>query len=258
MIIYCGKSNNNTYYIKEADLNIRSIQELAYFIYNYAILVSNSFLTKNLILYIENSLKLPKLSHKLNEMYNKKENLANVLTYILANSNYYTEDEVSLFRTKLVKLLSLPESEYILQAGDKLFHLKKYEKAIAQYSKIHKTNDTALLKLAFCYAKLQFYEIAANYLGELYKRTKDIDVLKEIYYCLKLNGTIDKLYEYEDKVDEEILADWEFDIVSRIIRIRKSDELKEYENIFLMGSSHIKDNISSQIKIWKEKYRFIG
>ena len=47
-IIYCGKSNNYPYYVKEADLNIRSIYELAYFIYNYSNIISNNFISKNL------------------------------------------------------------------------------------------------------------------------------------------------------------------------------------------------------------------
>ena len=34
--------------------------------------------------------------------------------------------------------------------------------------------------------------------------------------------------------------------------------MKLYEDIFLMGSSHIKDNIENLIKKWKEKYRYIG
>ena len=258
MVIYCGKSNNNPYYIKEADLNVYSIQELAYFIYNYAILISNSFITKNLIIYIDASLKLPKLASEVNEMFNKKANLADILTCILSNSNFYDEEEVSQFRMRLLRLLSLPEEDYVLRAGDKLFQLKKYEKAIGQYQKIAKKNDTALLRLAFCYAKLQFYENAANYLGELYRKTKDLNILKEAYFCLKLNGTADKIYEIDEHINESVLADWEYEIVSRIIKVRKSDEIKEYEDIFLMGSSYIKDSVSSLIKIWKEKYRFIG
>lgn len=258
MVIFCGKSNKNPYYIKEADLNIKSIQELAYFIYNYAILISNSFVTKNLILYIDNSLKLPNLASDLNEMYNKKANLTDILTHILANSNFYNDEEISQFRMRLLRLLSLPEEEYILRAGDKLFQLRKYEKAISQYSKISKNNDVALMRLAFSYAKLQFYENAANYLGELYLKTKNIDILKEAYFCLKLNGTVDKIYEIDSNINESILADWEYEIVSKIIKVRKSEAVKEYEDVFLMGSSYIKESVVSLIKIWKEKYRFIG
>lgn len=258
MVIFCGKSNNNPYYIKEADLNIKSIQELAYFIYNYAILISNSFITKNLILYIENSLKLPRLASDINEMFNKKANLSDILTHILANSNYYNDEEIILFRKKLLKLLSLPEEDYILNAGDKLFQLKKYEKAISQYSKISKNNNNALLKLALSYAKLQFYELAADYFGELYKKTKSINVLREAYFCLKLNGSTEKIRDIESRIDENLLADWEFEIVSKILKVRKDETMKEYEDIFLMGSSYIKDNIENLIKKWKEKYRYIG
>ena len=257
-IIYCGKTNNNPYYIKEADLNIRSIQELAYFIFNYAILISNSFITKNLIVYIDKTLNMQRLASDVNEMFNKKANLADILTHILAHSNFYRDDEIAQFRIKLLKLLSLSEDEYINRAGDKLFNIKKYEKAIAQYSKISKTNNAALMKLAFCYAKLQFYENAANLLGELYRKTKNLEVLKETYFCLKLNGTVDMIYEYEENIDEEMLAEWELEIVKLIIKVRKGKEMKQMEELFLMGSSHIKDNISSLIKIWKEKYRYIG
>ena len=258
MVIYCGKSNNNPYYIKEADLSIKSIQELAYFIYNYAILISNSFITKNLILYIDNSLKLPNLASDLNSMFNKKVDLSDILTHILANSNFYNDEEITLFRKKLLKLLSLPEDDYILNAGDKLFQLKKFEKAIFQYSKISKKNNNALLRLALSYAKLQFYEIAADYFGDLYKSTKSINVLREAYFCFKLNGTVDRIREIEPRIDENLLADWEYEIVSKIIKVRKDDVMKEYEDIFLMGSSYIKDSISALIKKWKEKYRYIG
>lgn len=258
MVIFCGKSNNNPYYIKEADLNIRSIQELAYFIYNYAILISNSFITKSLILYIDSSLNLPRLASDINEMFNKKANLADILIHILANSNYYSDEEIIAFRKKLLKLMSLPEEDYILIAGDKLFQLKKYERAIAQYGKISKTNNNALLRLAQSYAKLQFYEMAADYFAELYKKTKSINVLKEAYFCLKLNGTVEKIRDIETRIDENLLADWEYDIVSKIIKVRKDETMKEYEDIFLMGSSYIKENIEILIKKWKGKYRYIG
>lgn len=257
-IIFCGKENNNKYYIKEADLYVKSIQELAYFIFHYSILISNSFITKNLIVYIDKTLDNPKLSKEVNDMYNKKVNLANILTHILLNSNYYTNDEVNDFRMQLLKLLSLPEDEYIMTAGDSLFNLKKYEKAIAQYAKIANKNDIALKRMAFCYAKLQFYDIAADNLGKLYSRTRNIEDLKEAYYSLKLTGNVDKIYEYEENIDEELLADWEYEIVSKMIKVRKSEEFKNIEEVFLMGQNYIKESVSTLISIWKNKYRYIG
>lgn len=257
-VIYCGKSNTMPYYIKEADINIYSIQELAYFIYKYAILISNSFISKPLILYISKVLGHSKLASNINEMYNNDISLPDILTYILANSNYYGDEEIVSFRKDLIKLLALSEEKYINRAGDSLFYLGKYERAIIQYNKISKTDDVALLKLALCYAKLQFYENAAVHFKELYDRTESVDVLKQAYYCLKLNGTSDRIYDFERNIDENLLADWEFNYMKEMIEVRKSEDMKEMSDIFLMGSSYIKDNISNLIKIWKEKYRYIG
>lgn len=257
-IIYTGKTNLVPYYIKEADLNIYSIQELAYFIYHYSILISNSFISKNLILYIDNVLKMPKLSSAINDMYNKKENLAEILSYILSHSNYYTNEEVLTFRNSIITLLDYSENEYINKAGDELFYLKKYEKAIIQYKKIEKEDDNAIIKLAFCYAKLQFYGEAAEKLGDLYKKIKDIEILKQTYFCLKLNSSTDKIYDFEPNIDENILADWEFEIVSNILTARKSSAMKDIEELFLMGGEHLRENVYNTIKVWKEKYRYIG
>ena len=68
-VIYCGKSNTVPYYIKEADLNVYSIQELAYFVYNYPMLISNNFVNKNLILYIYTELGIKDLSTEMNDLY---------------------------------------------------------------------------------------------------------------------------------------------------------------------------------------------
>ena len=257
-VIYCGKQNSEKYYIKEADLSISSIQELAFFIYNYAMLISNSFISKSLIIHIDKHFGQSRLASDINEMFNKKTNLAIILTHILANSNFYNDEEIGKFRARLIKLLSLPENEYIEKAGDKLFHLKKYEKAISQYSKIININDNGIKKLGLCYAKLQFYDNAAEYLGRHYKKTFEIDSLKQAYFCLKLSGRANQIYEYEKDINEELLADWEYEIVSDIIKVRRSDEIKNIDDIFLMGQSHIKESISNLIKIWKEKYRYIG
>ena len=52
-VIFCDKLNNKPYYIKEADLNIYSIEELAFFIYEYSVLISHNFINKKLINYID-------------------------------------------------------------------------------------------------------------------------------------------------------------------------------------------------------------
>lgn len=257
-IIFCGKNNKKAYYIKEADMNIYSIQELSYFIFNYAMLISNSFVSKNLIYYINKDLEMTELSNKLNIMYNKKANIANMLKLILRYSNYYTEEDISKFDIKLLKLLELDEISYINLSGDNLYKLEKYEKAILQYEKIASKDYYAMKMLAFCYAKLQVYDKAIEYLYSLYNKSYDKDILKNLYFCYKLCSNIDGFSELKSEVSEETLTDWEIEIVTKLLNAKNSNEVKNMEEVFMMGDNFISDNINMTLKLWKEKYRYIS
>ena len=43
-IIFCGKKESKEFVLKEANIKVYTLQELAYFIYNYSMLISNSFI----------------------------------------------------------------------------------------------------------------------------------------------------------------------------------------------------------------------
>ena len=258
-VIYCGKSNTVPYYIKEADLNVYSIQELAYFVYNYPMLISNNFVNKNLILYIYTELGMIDLSTELNDLYNlKSNNIAEFLKLILKYSNYYTETEIYNYDKVLLKLLDMNEQDYINLAGDKLFKLGKYEKAITQYNKIYNKNDEALKKIAFCYAKLQTYDKAIYFLTLLYEKNSDLSILKNIYFCYKLNGNIDDFNSIGYEVNDDLLADWDLEIVTEMLKAKNSDTIKNVDEIFLMGDKYVQDNMKIIIDLWKDKYRYIG
>ena len=258
-MIYCGKSNQKAYYIKEADLNIYSIQELAYFIYEFPMLITNNFVSKNLIVYISRDLGMEELANELNVLYNTKDaNIAVMLKTILKYSNYYTQAHIEIFSKKLVELLELDETKFINLAGDNLFKLKKYEKAIIQYKKIISKDLNAIKKLGFCYAKMQYYDRAILYLSNLYRYTNDINDLRELYFCYKLSGNPEGFNQYRKYVDENIVADWDLAIVTRILKARNSEDKKNMDEIFLMGDKYIKENLAIMINVWKEEYRYIS
>lgn len=258
-IIYCGKSNNIGYYIKEADISIYSIQELAYFIYNFPMLISKSFINKNLILYLYNDLDMKDLSNEINEIYNVKDyNIEDVLKIILMNSNMYSQADITKFESRLIKLLQLDEDSFIKLAGDSLYRLEKYDKAILQYARIANKNNVALKNMSFCYAKLQAYDKAIYYLRILYDRNKDMDVLKNIYFCYKLSGNSEKFNDIGIEVDEEDVTNWELEIMKVILKVRNEEKVKNIEEIFLMGEKYIYENLKMIIDIWKEEYRYIS
>ena len=84
-LILCSRKADVPYRIADADLNIYSIEEFAYYLYNNAYFVDDGFFNEGLCDYIENNLNLPKVAQKL--MYaGCRENERKILLYY-ANIN---------------------------------------------------------------------------------------------------------------------------------------------------------------------------
>ena len=64
-LILCTKKSDVPYRIKESDINIYSIEELAYYLYNNAYFTDNDFFSEDLIQYIEEKLGLKHIAEKL-------------------------------------------------------------------------------------------------------------------------------------------------------------------------------------------------
>ena len=47
MLLACKKTSGIPYRLKELDLNIYSLEELCYFIFNFAVLISRNFINNN-------------------------------------------------------------------------------------------------------------------------------------------------------------------------------------------------------------------
>ena len=258
-VIFCDKLNNKPYYIKEADLNIYSIEELAFFIYEYSVLISHNFINKKLINYIGEVLDKNELAEELNNKFNtKKVSIIDFLGIILNKSNFYERKDIDIFYKNLYKLSNMNEDDYNEFAGDMLIKLNKIELAIKKYEKIASDNYKAMYKLAYCYGKIQLYEESAKTLRELFLKIHDKNVLKDYYYCLYILKETDKIYEFREYLNENDTSDWEFNMIKTKISAKQSPNAKELDDIFLMGEKYIKENIGIRINKMKEKYRFIN
>lgn len=258
-IIFCGKNELKEYVLKEANIKVYTLQELAYYIYNYSMLISNNFISKGLINHIDKEWGNHELANELNIMYNKKTDIATMLKLILYMSNYYTEQELTNYNKNLMELLNLDEISYINLSGDKLFKLRKYEKALFQYEKIMHKSDYALNMVGCCYAKLQVYDKAIEHFDMIFNKTRDEKYLENLFYCYKLSGNKNEFEEkYESFIDQEKEAIWEVNIVTMLLKANESERVKEIDEIFLMGDHYIKANMITLINTWKEHYRYIG
>ncbi len=100
-LILCSKLSQIPYKIPDTDINIYSIEELAYYLYNNAYFVDESFFDEYLVDYVEKKLNLSKVAQKLRYGIGQKMNFAELVMIIINASMYYNENEVKKFEKEL-------------------------------------------------------------------------------------------------------------------------------------------------------------
>lgn len=256
-IIYCGEENRTPYYIREADINIYSLQELAYFIMKYPMLIGNSFINKSLLLFIKNHLNNANLYDELANAYSdNKKDIVDLLLLIIDYSGMYDDEDVNKFLDYIRYLKSIDKDEYLKISADSLYRLKKYHKAILQYQKIP-DNIYSYRCIGYAYAKLLNFKKAIEYLEVAYSKENKLEILENLYICCKLNKNINVFDKYRDLVTDEEVAEWEYNLVRLQLNAKNSKNVSATDDIFLMGDNYIKENINFLISEIKEKYRYV-
>lgn len=268
-LIICKKKALKPYRIKEVDINVWTIEELCFYIYYFTILISSDFICPNLLYFIYTDLELPKLSNILNSMLLKKESMSNMLYTILDYSFLYSKEELQKFKQEIIKLTSMTRNEQIELAGDLLFNLGKYEKAIKLYEQLSDQSLNKYKKMAFSYSKMQNYDNAISVYSkgiEVLDNMKGLEediatnnvkmtLLKNLYYVCRLNNTREVFNQYIHRVDDSTITDWDIEYIQTSIKVKDEYNLKSFDEMFLMDENYLRTNISSMINIWKEQYR---
>lgn len=120
----CSRQAETPYYIEDMDLNIYSIEELAYYLYNTVYFVDNSFFNEKLAEYIQQELRFPKLAAKLKYSMGQKSAFADLILLVVREAQYYDEDEIKrlqknldIIGTKSLKERMKLRAEMLYQGG---------------------------------------------------------------------------------------------------------------------------------------------
>ncbi|MDO5564147.1 MAG: hypothetical protein Q4F88_02840 [Eubacteriales bacterium] len=267
-IIICEKRAQKPYRIKEIDINIWTIEELCFYIYNYTVLISSDFICPKLLFFLYNELGLKKLSNRLKIMKEKNDSMNNLLMSILDYSFLYSTEELLKFKKNLNTISSMEINAQIELAGDLLFKLNKFEKTIKLYEQLEDSVVSKYKKICFCYAKSQDYDkaiqIAQKGINILDKIESDdivgiskakIDLLKNLYFVCRLNNSKEIFNKYSSRVDDLTITDWDIEYIQTNISVKDEKNIKSLDEMFLMDDIFIQSNVESIIKRWKETYR---
>ena len=120
----CSPQAKIPYHIEDMELNIYSVEELAYYLYHTVFFVDTGFFNERLTEYIRTGLELPGLAAKLKHSMELKNSFSDLVMLVVRESQYYEEDELKqlqknldIIRSKRLKERMKVRAELLYQGG---------------------------------------------------------------------------------------------------------------------------------------------
>ena len=262
LILCDNKIAKYPYHIEELGVNLYSMEELCFVIYEHPMLVMENFVNERLLAFLEGSLEKVELARHLRKMdkYSNEE----LLTYILENSGFYKKSEINKYKQRLAGYNSMSPSEYLKNKADYMFELGKYGKAVSSYIRILKlpkgrTSGSRFLgnvynNLGSAYANIFDMTKAYESYGLAYNYLRDAGILKRMYFAAKLAGGWEE-DEYMDLIKPATKVAWDQEYEETIQKVAEDARLSGIEEIFQMDSIKKDRYIRELIALWKQEYR---
>lgn len=269
-LLLCGKRTTNPYYIKEAGINIYSIEELCYYLYNNTYMVGQEFFCDELIKFVSDELELPSLGQRLRQKIDYKDTLDTMVMEVLTSVAYYSHDECKGIEETIKALGSKSKPERMKAMADMLLDRMKYVSAAKAYKEILNNRDevyeTGFVaniwnNLGVVYAKQFLFEDSVN----CFKMACDID-RKEEYFD---NMVCSAIFSRNDSVLADLTAQYQIGEgmleqymkaieSNRKMMVREKDFMELKDKLKYDGRVELavyNEDIRRVLERWKEEYR---
>lgn len=269
-LLLCGKTAKKPLNVKEAEINLYSMEELCYYLYNNIYMIGPEFFDNSLIEFLDNGLELEAVAKKIKDQMYRNESYIEMIKTIIDGSHYYCTAEKENISQVLKELENRSEAERIKARGDLLAQNGRYDGAIRTYRTLLGTNrkgaDSRVIgsiwnNMGVIYAKLFLYRDALSCFKLAYDMGMEQEYMDNLICTLILLDDAEKTeeiklqYEITDEVIEKYgqaieMARDEIKKDPRLLHIReKLTYSPEKElNSFYKGADQI-------INMWKNAYR---
>jgi tetratricopeptide (TPR) repeat protein len=263
-ILCRSKYADKPYYINNMAINIYSMEELCYYIYNNIYLIGTDLVDEGLINYIETCLMEPELAKQLEFLTSQNAGLSELVITILRYVDYYTEDEIAELKGVIDMLDTQNALERLKSRADNFLNSKRYESAIHNYGLIvYGKRDKTLSdefygdvwhNMGVAYSKLFSFKKAT----ECFSTAYELNHREESQRTWKASAFMDVGYEGMDEADELMY------VVSKEVEtlLDHAPMESEYQDIreaiILKDEGKILDyykNMDALLKRWKSEYR---
>lgn len=264
VILSRSKYAEKPYYISNMSINIYSIEELCYYIYNNIYLIGNDLIDDGLISYIRTDLGEVELADQLEYLVTQEAGLSEIVITVLRYVDYYTEEEIGELKDVIDKLDLQNASERLKARADNFLSNKRFDSAIRNYELIVFGKRDMTLPISFygdvwhnmgvAYGRMFYYKDAEICFKTAYELNKNENSLKSaIVAGFMEKGTF--IPDDEDELGYVICREIEtiMDHVSEepeYLPVKNALDLKNEGRI-----SEYHEAMNNIVAAWKAEYR---
>lgn len=272
-LILCSRKADVPYRIADADINIYSIEEFAYYLYNNAYFVDDGFFNEGLCNYIDNNLNLPKVAQKLKYAMGQRMNFAELVMIIIKSSRYYSETEIKAFEKELKSISSKGMLERMKTRADMLFENGKLGSALKTYKNILNNNmykresnefyAGVYLGIGKIEGRMFYLKEALEKFKHSYELKASDEALKEIInvkFAMKYSGLTEDIdFTKENEINSELVLKCSEEVKDIWEQINNGTEYENLSQTFIYDGRHNLDdyyeNVQEVLDEWKNDYR---
>ena len=270
-LILCGKQASEPLYIENAGINIYSIEELAYYLYNNAFMVEKDFFDNRLLDFLSVQLNMKGLAGKIKYLVDKRSSFPELMLLVIKSADYYSREELEeidemlrLIGTKsITERLKVRADIYVKSGKD--YQAVKIYKEILSMQREKGITDSFYAKIynniGSIHAKKMEYAQAKEYYKKAYELYPTTEIIKNII-------TLDFMWQNDKELVQDVarygIKDEMLEVIAAEINKCKDKVLgsEKYESICNMlvydGRCNLEDyyeGIQNIIDEWKEEYR---
>ena len=271
LILCTGKKASRPFVFKETDIEVYTLEEMCYYIYNYIETITDELFDNNLLQWLEEQEQMQQVCQKLKHLITCKNSLKDKVVTLLCGCDYYKEDEILLLIKTMDDLENMPVLERYKRKGIYFLKQKRYKEAEKIFLEILNSKEAAeftpeeygnvLHNLAVTHTHTASYTEAAIEFKEAYGRNQNSASLLQYLIALKLSEQevvyqkeLSQLQErkvLEKEIQEKLeKARNEVEELSEYMHVRKLVEMKKSGKV-----SAYYEALNIILEKWKQEYK---
>ena len=264
MLVCRSRRVTEPYYVEELGLYLYSGEELSYYIYHNATLISDDFLDERLYRFLGRELQMEALEMKLRKWADQAD-LAELLLVILQDIHYYDGDELFTFREQMHALSRKSPAVRLKEKADTLFRRGRYSAAGLFYDRLLYAGEPELREEAFCgrvwlgrgmvYARQYNWQEAAACLSEAYRRLHREEIRKKLYQITQIEPGIEIPEDILGALSAEQADAWKKELSES--REAAADSEKVRKALSWLDKDNIRraSGLQELVQEWKNEFR---